>query len=82
MKKEIQFRENQFYGNLIKYDKDDFIAIIKSKFGWSVSEQLNDILNGQSYAEQNENALAYIYEVAQEKGEYELAESLQNYLSN
>jgi hypothetical protein len=72
--------DNQFFGSLSKYSQQDFVAIIDSKFGWAVSEQANDILNGQLYEDQNENALKYIQKVAEEKGEKELAESINDYL--
>jgi len=69
-----------FDGSLIKYDKDDFVAIVNSEYGWAVGEQANDILDGQEYEEQNSNALKYIAEFSKQKGEKELAESIYSYL--
>jgi HAMP domain-containing protein len=70
-----------FRGSLVKYDQDDFVALVNSQYGWAVSGQCDSILNGADPEDQNSNALRYIMEFARRKGEPELAEYLQNYLN-
>ena len=70
-----------FRGNLVKYDQEDFVALVNSKYGWAVSGQAESLLDGGDPEDQNSNALRYIMEFAQRKGETELAEYLQNYLN-
>jgi hypothetical protein len=70
-----------FRGNLVKYDQEDFVALVNSKYGRAVSGQAESLLDGGDPEDQNSNALRYIMEFAQRKGETELAEYLQNYLN-
>ena len=73
--------ENSFYGSLEHYSNEDFASLIDSKFGWSVKQQCEDILNGDLYKDQNEAALKYIAGFAKIKKEMELYESITNYLN-
>lgn len=72
--------EDMFTGSLTRYDMQDFIDICSSRYGWAVAEQLKDILHGESYAEQNPNALKSIERLARTKGEIDLADSIAGYL--
>ena len=66
---------------LNKYDITDFVEMVDSNYGWSVSNQAKDILTGESLDEQNPNALKLIMELAKRKGEIELAETIEEYLT-
>lgn len=68
-----------FHGSLVKYDNEDFVALINSRYGWAVAGQAESILDGGDPEDQNSNALQYIYEFAKRKGETELAEYLAGY---
>ena len=72
--------DTKFFGYLEKYDNEDFIAIIDSKYGWAVRDQAESILNSEPYEDQNDNALKNIEETARRKGEIELADSLKGWL--
>lgn len=57
-----------------------FVAAIRSKYGWAVAEQAESVINGESLEDQNPNALKYIFDVADSRNEYELAEVLADHL--
>lgn len=68
-----------FYGSL-RGNKEDFINAVAAKHGWSVEEQAESILDGGAFEEQNSNALRYIMEIAEKRGEEELATEIRDYL--
>lgn len=77
----VQINENyiDLYDRLMM-DADDFVAIAKSKLGWAIAEQLEDILQGEGLGKQNFNALTKIKEFAADRGERWLEEALNQYL--
>lgn len=56
------------------------IAELRSRYGWAVAEQAQDIINGEAVEEQNPNALKYILDVAISRGEHEMAEIIADHL--
>lgn len=59
---------------------DLFVASVRSRHGWAVAEQAEAIIRGESLEDQNPNALKYIFDVAESRKEYELAEILADHL--
>lgn len=57
-----------------------FLAHVRSEGGWAVEEQARDILAGQSLEDQNPNALQIIFDVAERRGEHEMAATIAEYL--
>jgi hypothetical protein len=41
-------------------------GLINSHHGWAVADQFEDTYNGESFEEQNHNALQYIHQILQE----------------
>lgn len=61
--------------------EEDFVNAVARRCGWSVTQQCEDIFAGQALEEQNGNALKYIVEIARARGEDELADELDAFLS-
>ena len=49
-------------------------AVINSRHGWAVADQFEDTFNGESFEEQNTNALNYIRQTIKDLLESELLE--------
>ena len=68
----------QFFGNVS--NKDALIAQVHNKWGWSVAEQADDVISGAPMEELNSSALRHIFDIANQRGENELADAIAQYL--
>ena len=71
-----------FTGELMNFSAMDFVAIVSYYKGGTVGEQAKSILvDGESYEDQNDNALKYIADYARERDQHNLSESIEDYLN-
>lgn len=64
-----------------KYSDDDLVEMCHTREGWAVAEQLKDLFAGVPMDDDmNDNALEYIADFLEEKGEEETAEPIREYL--
>lgn len=68
----------QFFGSVS--NKDALVAQVESQHGWAVAEQADDVISGAPMEELNPNALKAIFNVANSRGENELADAIAQYL--
>ena len=71
------------YDILMNYDAVDFCDMCNSSEGSAIADQLCDILTGEEeLKDQNPNALEYIKQFCERKGEMELADAIAKYLED
>ena len=64
-----------------KNSQEDLVDMCDAKYGWSISKQLDGILNGEDLSEQNMNAMKHIITFLRSKGEIEVADELAAYVA-
>ena len=62
------------------FEEEDLVDMAKGRLGWAIAEQLEDILAGKELEDQNYNALHYIRKFLEQKGEWELADEIDEFL--
>ena len=65
-----------------EYDTEDLVEMLESREGTAVADQLKDILRGDLFDNQNNNALEIIRDFLKHKGEDNMAEDLDKYLKS
>lgn len=71
------------YDILMNYDAVDFCEMCNSSEGSAIADQLCDILTGEEeLKDQNPNALEYIKQFCERKGEVDLADAIAKYLED
>lgn len=82
MEKNIQHKHKdiKFYGSLDNYSNEDFISLVDSKYGWAHKDQIDAILNGDKYEDQNDSAIEDIARFAASKKEIQLSNSIYSWL--
>lgn len=68
-------------GELEMNDAAGFVAYCEDTMGSMIAQQASDIIEGEAYHEQNDNALRYIANAAKFKNEIPLQQSIEAYLS-